>query len=125
MAPSLRFTLILAVAVYFVILAFHFRRKRIKLRFMLLWIFSGILMLLLALFPDILYRIAALMGIVTPVNALFVITLFCIILLLISLTAIVSLQNDSITRLAQENAMLEQRVRELEEKEAGKERAVY
>ena len=115
MSKTLQIFMLLAVALYFVLLVFFLRRKRINLKYTLLWIFSGVVMLLLALFPGILDRIAAMVGIASPVNALFAIALFCIIIILMSLTAIVSRLNNQLLQLAQANALLEQRVREMEE----------
>ena len=57
---------------------------------------------------------SGLLGIAVPVNALFAIALFCTLIILMSLTAILSHHNTCLLRLIQENAMLEQRVRELE-----------
>ena len=115
MSKTLLIFMLLAVALYFALLIFFLRRKRISLKYSLLWLFSGIVMLLLALFPQLLSWVAASVGIVTPVNALFAVALFCIIILM-SLTAIVSKQNAQLVQLAQANALLEQRVRELEER---------
>ena len=117
MSKTLQFFMLLAVALYFVLLIFFLRRKRISLKYSLLWLFSGIVMLLLALFPRILGWVSAAVGIVTPVNALFAVALFCIIIILMSMTAIVSKQNAQLVQLAQANALLEQRVRELEKKQ--------
>ncbi len=114
MSKTLQVFMLLAVALYFALLVFFLRRRRINLKYSLLWLFFGIVMLLLALFPRILDWAAEKVGIVTPVNALFAITLFCIIIILMSLTAIVSRLNNQLVQLAQANALLEQRVRELE-----------
>ena len=113
MSKTLQIFMLLAVALYFVLLVFFLRRKRINLKYTLLWIFSGVVMLLLAL-PGILDRVAAVVGIASPVNALFAVALFCIIIILMSLTAIVSRLNNQLLQLAQANALLERRVRELE-----------
>ena len=74
-------------------------------------------MLLLALFPRILDWFAKLIGIYEPTNALFSLIFFCVIIILMSLTAIVSKLNEKNKQLAQSAALLEQRVRELEKGE--------
>ena len=43
--------MILAVAVYFVLLFLLLKKRSLHLKYTLLWIFSGILMLVLAVFP--------------------------------------------------------------------------
>lgn len=121
MSLSLQLFLLLAIALYFIALVYLMRRKRILLRYMLLWIVSGVIMVVLTLFPGLLTRAARVLGIYEPVNALFAIALFCVLMLLMALTAILSHHNAAIVRLVQTNALLEQRIRELEERAAQKE----
>ena len=109
-------TILLALAFYALLLAVLLRRKRLELRYSLLWIFSGVLMLILAVFPGILPAFARAVGIYNDANALFALVLFCLILILMSLTSIVSVLNDRLKKLTQANALLEKRLRELEEK---------
>ena len=72
-------------------------------------------MLVLAVFPQILGWFAALVGIYDPTNALFAFMFFCVIILLMSITAIVSKLNEKSKQLIQSVALLEKRVRELED----------
>lgn len=111
---KLQIVILLAVLIYFVVLFYLFRSKSLSLKYSLLWLFSGILLLVIALFPELLAWFTDLVGIQTPTNALFAVVLFCILLILISLTAIVSRQTDRIKNLTQSLALLEMRVRELE-----------
>ena len=120
MSKTLQIFMLVAVAVYFVLLFYFLRRKRINLKYSLLWLFSGIVMLLLAVFPSLLDWAAKTVGIASPVNALFAIALFCVMIILMSLTAIVSRLNDQLLQLAQANALLEKRVSDLEIKSGDK-----
>ena len=94
------------------------RKNRLSLKYSLLWLFSGFVMLLLSLFPGLLDSFARLIGIYSSVNALFAVLLFCALILLISITSIVSRQKTEIVRLAQEVSLLENRIRHLEAGEA-------
>lgn len=114
LSKTAQLVMIAAVAAYFILLLVFLRKKQLNLRYTLLWIFSGILMLVLALFPRVLTAFAALVGIYSEVNALFALILFCGIVIVMSLTAIVSMLNDKLRRTAQTVALLEKRVRELE-----------
>lgn len=114
---TLQIVMILAVTVYFVLLFLLLKKRSLHLKYTLLWIFSGVLMLALAVFPHLLDWFAALIGIYEPTNALFSLIFFCIIIILMSLTAIVSKQNERTKRLAQVVALLEKRVRELEKED--------
>jgi len=111
-------TILLALAFYAILLAVLLRKKRLDLRYALLWIFSGILMLILAVFPGILPSFAQTVGVYDDTNALFALVLFCLILILMSLTSIVSVLSDKLKKLTQANALLEKRLRELAEREA-------
>lgn len=101
---------------YFAILLNLLKQRRLQLKYTLLWLAFGIIMIVLTLFPSILDAISNFVGIYNPVNALFAIACFCFILILVSLTAIVSKQNEKIKHLVQYTALLEERVRNLESK---------
>ena len=51
---SLRITLLIAVILYFIIILFYLKNKALELKYTLLWIFAGIIMLLMVIFPQIL-----------------------------------------------------------------------
>lgn len=106
--------MLLAVVCYFVLLILLLRKKMLNLKYGLLWIFSGVLMLILAIFPGILNSFSRLVGIASPTNALFAVILFCVMIILMSLTAIVSGLNNKVKRLAQAIALLENRLRAVE-----------
>lgn len=71
-------------------------------------------MLALAVFPKILGWFAVLVGIYDPTNALFAFMFFCVIIILMSITAIVSKLNEKSKQIIQSVALLEKQVRELE-----------
>ena len=106
--------MLVALAFYALVLIVLLRKKRLELRYSLLWVFSGVLMLILVLFPGLLSGFARTVGIAADANALFSAVLFCLILILMSLTSIVSSLNDKLKKLVQVNALLEKRLRELE-----------
>lgn len=112
---TLQVVMVLAVAVYFVLLFLLLKKRSLHLKYTLLWIFSGVLMLALATFPKLLNWFAALVGIYAPTNALFALMFFCVIMVLMSLTAIVSKQTERIKKMAQQLALQEKRIRDLEE----------
>ena len=116
MTGTLRVFLFVAIAIYFAVLALLVRKGSMSIRYSLLWFFVGFLMLLLTIWPKLLYGFSRLVGISMPVNALYSVAFFCVLILLVSLTSIVSRQNERIKKLVQNQALLEQRIRELEKK---------
>ena len=113
---SLRISILLAIGVYFVLLVILLRKKSLTLRYSLLWLFTGLVMLFFTLFPGLLAWMTALLGFKLGSNALFAILFFCLLIILISLTSVISRQGEAIKRLSQEHALLEKRLRELEER---------
>jgi len=115
MSRRLQIAMLVAIGIYFLVVFQLLKRKNLNLKYTLLWLFSGVIMLMLAVFPQILNWLAALAGVYTPTNALFAFMFFCVIIILMSLTAIVSKLNEKCKKLVQSLALMEKRVRDLEE----------
>jgi hypothetical protein len=112
----LKIALIIALLIYFTLILCFLKKKTLELKYTLLWIFAGIIMAIIVLFPGILQSFIGLVGITSFMNGLFVICIGFIIILMMSLTSIVSRQAFKIRTLIQDNAMLEKRIRDLERK---------
>ncbi len=115
MSSKLQIAMLIALGLYFLIIFQLLKRKSLNLKYTLLWLLSGIIMLLLAGFPEILNSLAVLVGIYDPTNALFAFMFFCVIIILMSLTAIASKLNEKNKRIIQSMALMEKRIRDLEE----------
>ncbi|MDG5852748.1 DUF2304 domain-containing protein [Clostridium beijerinckii] len=111
---TLRITLLLGVLLYFYLLLKLLRDDKLYLKYTLLWIGLGAIMMILVVFPDLLLLITKSIGIIEATNGLFAILIFGILIILMSLTSIVSKLNDKNKKLIQVIAILEKRVRELE-----------
>lgn len=114
---KLRILLLIAVCIYFIMVFQLLKRRTLNLKYTMLWLASGFVMLILALFPQLLRSFTVLVGIYDPTNALFSVILFCIIIILMSITAIVSKLNEKNKALIQSIALLEKRLREVEKQE--------
>ena len=78
---------------------------------------SGLLFVLFLLFPEIVFSASRLIGVSNPVNAVFLLFAGFAIAMLLSITSIVSQDNGKVRKLTQQIALLENRIRELENKE--------
>jgi hypothetical protein len=87
------------------------RRRRLLERYALVWLFSAVVLLGLALWRDALTRLADLVGIAYPPNALFFVAFAFVLLLLLNFSAAVSGLTDQTKVLAQRVALLEERLR--------------
>ena len=86
------------------------RRRRLLERYALLWLLAGIVLLSLALWRGALEKLATLVGIAYPPNALFFIAFGFVLLLLLHFSVAVSRLTDQSKVLAQRLALLEERV---------------
>lgn len=82
------------------------RRRRLQERYTVIWFLAGLVLLVLALAPGLLGSFARLLGISDPNAALFAATLGVVGMMLLHFTVVASRQDEQITRLAQEIAML-------------------
>jgi hypothetical protein len=91
------------------------RRRRLLERYALLWLFSAVVLLGLAVWRDGLERLASAVGIAYPPNALFFVAFAFVLVLLLHFSAAVSRLADQSKVLAQRLALLEERLEEAEE----------
>lgn len=114
MEGILRIFLIISVLVFLAMIVYCLAKKRLNLKYSLVWLGAGVGTLALAIFPGIVEWIGRLVGIATPVNTVFLFAGMFMLLIIFTLTIIVSHLNTRIYRLTQMQALLEKRVRELE-----------
>ena len=93
---------------------FQIRHGKMDLNHSLLWITVSLILLIIAAFPGIAVKLAALIGIELPINLMFLAFSLFSLVLSIYLTMLISKEGKTNRRLVQQIALLEQRVRELE-----------
>lgn len=121
MNEYLRIALLIGIAIYFVCIFFLLKKNSLNLKYTLLWIFLGIVFLLVVIFPVILQAPMRMIGVVEWTNGLFALLLLILMIIDMSITAIVSKMNERMRKLVQKCAMYEERIRKLEEKLADEE----
>src|SRR2546423_2265612 len=90
------------------------RRRALLERYALLWLFSAVALLVLAVWRGLLARVSDLIGIAYPPNALFFLAFAAILVLLLHFSVAVSRLTDQAKILAQHQALVEERLRRLE-----------
>ena len=83
------------------------KRKQLTMKYSFLWIILLFVILLCAILPIIPYRISDILGFETPANFTFLVAIFFLLAIALSLSIIVSKQQRKITTLIQEVAILE------------------
>lgn len=82
------------------------RRRRLAEPYAILWLLASVVLLVLAIWNDLLDRVSDLVGIAAPANAFFAVALGFILVLLLSFSVVVS-------RLSRENKLLAQEIARL------------
>jgi hypothetical protein len=119
MDMRLQVVAIVASALLLIVILELVRQRRLLERYALLWLFSSLVLLALAVWNDALSTLSNAIGVATPSNALFLIAFGFVLVLLLHFSLAVSRLSDQTKVLAQKLAILEQRQRqETEEGEA-------
>lgn len=116
MHGPLQWTLIVGVLVYLFIIFMLLKKHKLSVKYSILWLACGFVMLIFACFPYVVYVLRALTGVEVVSNLIFLLVIAFMMFILLSLSAAVSGAIEKLKRLTQTNALLEKRVRELEEK---------
>jgi hypothetical protein len=96
------------------------RQRRLLERYALLWLFSALVLLALAVWKDFLETISNAIGVIYPPNALFLIAFGFVMVLLLHFSMAVSKLADQSKVLAQRVALLEERQEREESHEPGR-----
>ena len=91
------------------------RRRRLLERYAILWLFSALVLLGLAIWKGVLSELARAVGIIYPPNALFLIAFGFVLVLLLHFSLAVSRLTDQSKVLAQRVSLLEERQGRAEE----------
>ena len=111
----LRITIIL-VCVFFMLLIFRqVNLGKLLLRYSLLWLALAILALLVAIFPEPVFSLAAFLGFNTPSNFIFFTVLFFNMVICLSLSVVVSRQSSKLKTSVQSIALLEHELKIIQE----------
>jgi hypothetical protein len=100
------------VSVLFLLVIFELiRSRRLQERYALLWLVTGSVILLLSVWRDALRLVAQELGIAYPPSALFVLGFLFILVVLLHYSTVISELAERNVRLAQDIALLEERLR--------------
>ncbi len=111
---KLQIMLILGALVYLGVIFVLLKKKKLNIRYSLLWLAGALVLLLFACFPYLVKVLRSLTGVEVVSNLVFLIVIVFMMFLLLSLTTAVSDQAERLKRLTQANALLEKRLRQLE-----------
>lgn len=108
----LRLFIIVGTLIFAYIIINMVNKRKLQLRYTLTWIIASIMFIIMAIFPGIIDFVADVLHIIEPVNALFLIMIFLLMLIIFSLTKAVSSYSNKVKDLTQELGMLKNFIEE-------------
>jgi hypothetical protein len=118
----LQYLLIFGTVVLLFLIIHLIRKDKIEVKYAIIWLAFALAMVLFSIFPKLVFILGDITRVINPVNFVFMIQIIFILLILLSVTAVISGFSNKIKKLAQENALLERRVRLLEKEIEDKKR---
>jgi hypothetical protein len=93
------------------------RSRRLQERYALLWLLTGVVIFVLAVWRSLLGKASDLVGIAYPPSALFILAAFFILLVLLHYSTVISRLSEQNTILAQRLALLEHKLEQTRARE--------
>ena len=114
MTARLQLYMILGAVILLAVIFCLLKRGLMSVKYSLLWLGLSVLLVIFAACPYVVYVLRDILDIQMPVNLVFLLMFCFVLVVLLSLTIAISQLAEKCKRLAQTNALLEKRVRELE-----------
>ncbi len=92
------------------------RKRKLREEYSILWIIGGLVLIVFSIWRDLVDIIARMAGVAYPPAVLLLIGIFFAVLMFLHFTVVISRQEDRNKALAQEIALLKNRIKELEKK---------
>lgn len=114
MRLELRIALVIVTLIYLFIILKAIKHKKMQISFSLFWIFTGVILVIAALIPNLIGDISTLLGFQTTANMIFCAAIFMAFFLIFKFTISLSKESKKNIKLIQEISILKKRVDELE-----------
>ena len=106
MTLTLRIVLIIASTLVAIYTLHKIRKAQLNIDDAFYWLFFSVLILVMSIFPDIVYFFSNLLGFQTPSNFVFLLIIFLIVIKLFSLSIELSIQKHRFNNLVQRTALM-------------------
>ena len=115
MTPQLQLFMVLGALMLLCIIFTLLKRGLMSVKYSLLWLLLAVALVIAAV-PYVIYVLRDVLSIEMPVNLVFLLMFCFVLVVLLSLSIAITQLAEKCKRLTQANAILEKRVRDLEEK---------
>ena len=120
MSIQLRIVLILGAVTTMVAMLRQIRKKKVQIDSTIFWILFSFLLVLIALFPDIVYIFSRLLGVISPANLVMAGIILILIIKMFLMTLEISEMKEKIRELSQSIALKKEREEYLRDSESTK-----
>lgn len=103
---ALEIVAVITSIVFFVIVIDFVRRGLLKEKYSVLWIFLTMAVFVLSMWPEVLHKIASLLGVAYPPSLLFLIAFMFVLLILLHFSVVISILAEKSKLLSQEITLL-------------------
>lgn len=97
----LRVELIILALAAIIFVGYTVTKKKIQLKYSFIWLGISALLIVIAIFPDIVFKLSGMLGVTTPSNFIFLVAITALMAACFSFSFIISKQDDDIRRLIQ------------------------
>lgn len=111
MTITLRIELIIFALLSIIFILWTVKKEKLLIKYALLWILAGCLILVAVIIPNFIESIAKLLGFATPSNMIFLVAIIILLYISFSLTIVVSKQSSRIRLLIQELSLLKKKTK--------------
>ena len=118
MIPWFQAIMVVGALFYLGVVFYLLKKQKLAVQYANNWLISGFVLLIFAIFPYVVLVLGDIFHVLNPVNFIFLVILAFVLLILLSLSAVISGFALRIKRLTQNAALLERRIRELEQAQA-------
>ncbi|MDO4197474.1 MAG: DUF2304 domain-containing protein [Erysipelotrichaceae bacterium] len=116
MSISLRIGLLLASLMVFILIIVTVIKKRLNIKYSIVWLLWALLALFMAIYPTSFYFLASVLGIELPVNAVFLVMIGLLYALTFYVYCMISKHNEEIISLTYEISALKKELEDLKKK---------
>ena len=104
------FAIIISVTIFVVIISLV-RNRKLREEFSWLWLLTGVVIFVLAVWYDLLVKLTALIGAVAPTTTLFIFSIIFLVLIALHFAIKISQLSDQLKNLAQKISLLEAQIK--------------
>lgn len=116
MSINLKLSLVILLVIQLFLIINRVKKKKMTIKYACFWVILVLLMGIVVIFPEILFKLSEMMGFEETSNMIFLLGFFFLFYVSFIITTSVSIQNEKIKTLIQEISILKERVNKYEKR---------